>query len=283
MSRIPFSQVLKNARIDLRREYDRLYAMFAVFKNPGINGTSATIKECCESCFINMPFRGTCITLDDFDDVYDRHFEKSPRSVDMDYLVDFCEYSYNLVQYSQGFSYDGAMQLVAYGYGQPLQFYMLQVMKVIETIGYMPINQDGITIFVPKDQTAISVSEIVDPSLSYRVIEYNHHSMKGDLERKKAVLHKLADALEPQRPKLKGINSKLEDAVFFLFNNANIRHNNSDPNGGYYNSTIAAMQQDELEKLYDDTYQLCLLAFLELDNVERKTKIQRLKEEIKGK
>lgn len=30
MKRIPFSQVLKTAAIDIRREYDRLYGMFCV-------------------------------------------------------------------------------------------------------------------------------------------------------------------------------------------------------------------------------------------------------------
>ena len=37
------------------------------------------------------------------------------------------------------------------------------------------------------------------------------------------------------------------------------------------------MSKDELESWYDETYQLCLLAFLELDNVERTKKVAELK------
>ena len=39
----------------------------------------------------------------------------------------------------------------------------------------------------------------------------------------------------------------------------------------------AKMTQDELEGWYDETYQMCLLAFLELDNVERTKKVAQLK------
>lgn len=57
----------------------------------------------------------------------------------------------------------------------------------------MANTQNGVMDFVPKDQAAISVAEIIDPSLSYRVIEYNHYSMKGDLKRKRDILLALED------------------------------------------------------------------------------------------
>ena len=161
-----------------------------------------------------------------------------------------------------------------------MQFYVQQVLKVIEAIGYMENTQDGITDFVPKDQAAISVAEIIDPTLSYRVIEYNHHSMKGDLDRKKAILIALADRLEPQRKKLKQINSSFEDDLFYLFNSVNIRHNNRDRDGKYYIPLVETMKDDEIERWYDDTYQMCLLAFLELDHLERKSRVKQLKKEI---
>jgi len=163
-----------------------------------------------------------------------------------------------------------------------MQYYFQQVLRVIETIGYMPNNQNGITDFVPKDQAAISVAEIIDPSLSYKVIEYNHHSMKGDLDRKKAVLIALAEKLEPQRTKLKEINTSLETDIFYLLNSVKIRHNNAEQGGKNYISYVAAMNNEEIEQWYDDTYQLCLLAFLELDNTERKARVKQLKEDIQN-
>ena len=105
--------------------------------------------------------------------------------------------------------------------------------------------------------------------------------MKGDLDIKRSTIIALADKLEPQRKTLGQINSSLESDLFFLLNNINLRHNNSDPAGGKkYHPVVAGMSNDELEKWYDEIYQMCLLAFLELDNADRKDKINKLKQDI---
>lgn len=122
-------------------------------------------------------------------------------------------------------------------------------------------NSRGISIFVPKDRGAISVSEIVAPEISYKVLEYNHYTMKGDIARKRETLRILADQLEPRRVELAAINKELANNVFFMFNNMNIRHNNSTEGDKNYREVVAKMTQDELENWYDETYQLCLLAF----------------------
>ena len=96
MKRIPFSQVLKNASIDLRREYDRLYGMFCVQKYQDMVGIGSSLRDYCATYFAQLPFRGTCVSLDDFDDFYGYSFEKNPSNFNIEYLVSFCEYSYNL-------------------------------------------------------------------------------------------------------------------------------------------------------------------------------------------
>lgn len=113
-----------------------------------------------------------------------------------------------------------------FGNTQQSQFYLQQVQNVIEIIGYMRVIQDEISIFVPKDRGAVSVSEIVSPEISYKVLEYNHYTMKGDIARKRETLRILADQLEPRRVELAAINKELANNVFFMFNNMNIRHNN---------------------------------------------------------
>ena len=70
MKRIPFSQVLKTAAIDIRREYDRLYGMFCVQKFQDMVGAGSSLKDYCATYFVRLPFRGTCVSLDDFDDFY---------------------------------------------------------------------------------------------------------------------------------------------------------------------------------------------------------------------
>ena len=43
------------------------------------------------------------------------------------------------------------------------------------------------------------------------------------------------------------------------------------------------MTEEEIEQWYDDTYQMCLLAFLELDHLDRKNRIDKLKSNLKSK
>ena len=158
------------------------------------------------------------------------------------------------------------------------------ITNVMKDIGYTEIemkhNKERISIFVPKDNVAIAVSEspLIPDEVSYKVIAYHHHSMKGDLEAKKETIRKLADLLEPKRENLKNQNKKLANELFCMFNKMNIRHNNCDPSDrGKYCKYIAEMSSEDLETWYDEIFQMCLLAFMELDHVERKAKIDELK------
>ena len=272
MVRRNFLQVLQEKSVDLKREYQRLYELFYIQKAPDMPGTCYTLKEFCEGNFLNVPFRRTCLSLEDFDDTYNYHFEKIPHDFDLNYLLSFCEYTFNLsIWITPG------NPLCVFGNAQQSQFYLQQVQNVMEMIGYTRAIQEGISIFVPKDRGAISVSEIVAPEISYKVLEYNHYTMNGDIARKRETLRILADQLEPRRVELAAINKELANNVFFMFNNMNIRHNNSTEGDKNYREVVAKMTQDELENWYDETYQLCLLAFLELDNVERTKKVSELK------
>jgi len=279
MSRIPFSQVLKNAKLDIRREYDRLYDLFFL-KNiyEGMN-CIITLRSICDKHFQEIPFAGTCVSLNDFDVSHKFIFREFPRDFDLNYLICFCEYSYNLVYHVDLISRGDqtiAMQVA-------IQFYLRQIEKVVEKIGYMANKQDNFTDFVPKDPAAISVAEILnDPDLSYKAIEYNHHSMKGDLERKKTILVALGLKLESQRDKMEKANEPLKKDIFGLLNNLNLRHNNTDP-GSYYKPYVANLKEEELEQWYDDLYQMILLAFLELDHLDRKGRIEQLNENLKKK
>ena len=191
------------------------------------------------------------MSLNDFDDFYNYNFGREPGEFNLDYLLSFCEYSYNFIKWMSPQN-----PLCISGSASQQQFYLQQVKTVIEEIGYMETIEQNITLFVPKKQEAIAVSEIVAPEISYKVLEYNHYTMKGDIARKRETLRILADQLEPKRAELATINKELASNVFFMFNK---------------------MTQDELENWYDEIYQLCLLAFLELDNVERTKKVAELK------
>lgn len=166
-----------------------------------------------------------------------------------------------------------------------VQFYLQQISQVIEKIGYMQAEQNGLTIFVEKDPAAIAVaeSEFIPESLSYRLISYNHYSMKGNLAEKKATLLDFANLLEPQRTNLERIDRTFASDLFYAFNNFHIRHNNADTQSPKFKEPIGALSKEQLEFWYDEVYQMCLLAVLRLEHVGRKKTFEALKSEIESK
>lgn len=137
-------------------------------------------------------------------------------------------------------------------------------------------------LIVRKSAATTAVAEIVEENLSYQIVKYNHHSLKGDIESKKAILLALGSELEPKRKDISEINKRLADDIFFMLNNLNLRHNNRSKSDKNYKEAVAKMRKTALEDWYDELYQMLLLAFLELDNKERSERVSELKTKING-
>ena len=66
-----------------------------------------------------------------------------------------------------------------------------------------------------------------------------------------------------------------------MLNNVNIRHNNrSKKDKGKYKEYTAKMTKVQMEKWYDELYQMMLLAILLLDNTSRAERVKTLKDKI---
>lgn len=260
-----FAQVLENAKIDLKKEYTKLFTLLYATYKDGTNNTTSVYEKFSE-VFSQMWFRGTAISLDEFDEEHGFYFEEQPKDFNIDYFISFCEYFYNLSV--------GYMNVMGYLSDVNTTFITQQIDKIISLIGYKSIEQNGFTVFTERSPSAIAVSEIIeDENLSYKTIYYNHHSMKGDIEGKKEIILKLANCLESKRKALHSVNPTLEDNLFFIFNNLNIRHNNIDSSDvKNYRKSVDDMPSGKLEQWYDETYQMCLLAFLEIENIARRQK-----------
>lgn len=101
-------------------------------------------------------------------------------------------------------------------------------------------------------------------------MEYNHFSNKGNIERKKGILIKIAALLEPWRKslerndELRGVlklnsNKVLAlDKLFWMYNNCNIRHNDN-------KQKLTNFSMEEIECWYDKIYTLSLFVILGKD------------------
>lgn len=273
-----FAQILKEASIDIREEYAKLYGMMYGRSIQISDRKRISAHDEIGDAFCNFYFRGTCLSLEEFDSKHGFVFVENPADFSIDTLVSLCEYIYNMMvayQCSGGYRY----------MPKPLnaQFYLQQVDVVIEAIGYMRTQQNNFTIFVEKSPAAISVAETLPQDISYKVISYNHYSMNGNLQAKRETLLLFANLLEPKRKELEAPDKTFASDLFFAFNNFNIRHNNSSPaDSAKYKKAIAEMSADELEKWYDEVYQMCLLAFMQLEHSPRKKALDELKAKIVG-
>lgn len=265
-----FAETLRNSDIDINNEYSKLYGLF----NDENSKDGKSFAEIIASNFIEFPFRGTCLTFDEFNRQNKFRFERSPRDCNVDYLINYAEYMYNLL-----FHLDKRFFFKDYSKETILN----HINSVIEKVGYIETIDKDYHIFVPRDAAAISVAEskLIPDDVSYKVLAYNHSSKKGNIEEKKAILIKLAELLEPKEQKLKGINKTFSSDLFNLLNNCNIRHNNIDSSlPGKYHRYIEEMPLEELEKTYDEIYQMCLFAFMQLEQADRNAWVDDLKDKI---
>lgn len=146
--------------------------------------------------------------------------------------------------------------------------------------------ENGDKIIVEKNVYASEVSQIVSEISiedAIKVLEYNHFSNKGNIQRKKEILIALANCLEPMRKDLNNSDELKDilkvkkqkviacDKLFEMYNNFGLRHNNSNQ----YHLDLA---DDELEQWYDDIYTSTLFVILSLDEARILLKLKTLRE-----
>ena len=149
-----------------------------------------------------------------------------------------------------------------------------QIERVISSLGYKFIVIDDRQIIVENNvfanEAAQAVTEFADIKEALSILEYNHFSNKGNIERKKELLKKIADLLEPWRKPLnksselkdllKANNDKIQalEKLFYMYNKFNIRHNNE-------NQMLTGLSNQEIESWYDKIYTMSLFVILGKD------------------
>ena len=135
---------------------------------------------------------------------------------------------------------------------------------------------------VPNKPGVDEVVEILPDNVGFDTVMFNHSSLKANLPEKRKILIELGKVLEPQRDILKKENKDLEDDIFCMLNSMDIRHNNtSEADEKQYRSVVADMNEREIEEWYNELYEMMLLGFLTLKNINRKDKVKELRNKMR--
>ena len=244
---------LKSGKIDLKREYSRIFSIFYDRHYDMGYGSMASLEDIIEEKFryLSPNLIGRCLSLDDFNDSYNYNFSSMPKNFSIDIILDLAEYVVNFVN---------ALMMCQLGELNILELVNIKnhIDLCMDDIGYKAIEKEGIIIYLECSPAALSVAEITGDELSYSVLRYNHHTLKGNLTEKKMILKSMADDIENSRKVLKEINKSFTDKLFRMLNFF-ARHNNED------NEYLLNLNDEELESIYDDIYQIWLLAKLQLE------------------
>lgn len=233
-------------------------------------------------CFKEWEHRGHFVDVDDFLEAlrYDDLKEDATHNVDA--LLTLIELIYNFWELSRKQFHDTkkGYKLEWCGNYYHLKDVMDDVLSQYNHVAYINEDQECVLIIEDKSEVTAAAEIMPTPALAVDVVRYNHRTLRGEIELKKKILLAMGAELEAKRKKLHTINTTLENDIFFMLNNLNIRHNNKSKGDKNYKEYVAKMRKDRLEKWYDELYQMLLLAFLLMDNIERVEKVKGLKEKI---
>jgi hypothetical protein len=275
MARKNIFEILES-KWNLYEELSRLRKLFEDIEMITIYGISqSTIRDFVdEYCFYSWKNRNQYIDVADYLDALEYSKLIELVEEDTDLAIMLVEIMYNFYYMAKS-----KMTNENYRFSSDFQLFKSNMDRFLDNCNHMAyiIEDKEQVIVIEKDPAATAVAEISNPETAFAVIQYNHHTLKGDIKAKKEIILHLAAKLEPKRTTLKGTNPSLADDIFTLLNNLNIRHNNIDPAYYDFKHYIASMSKEELENWYDELYQMILLANLEIDNLERKKRVTELK------
>lgn len=272
MGRKNFFEKLEK-EIDFQKEYEKIDSL--VLQSVGFG--MASIEDDIERYFINWKYKANYLSFYEireqlgFTYGFDGGFAVSYGSIDsINDFFDYCEMIVNMfyiIPEGKRLSHVDNINKIKRLVNYDLNSLNHEIRKI-----------DDKYLIIQKDAAVSEVADIVEDSLAKIILEYNHYLLKGDLERKKAILLKIVHVLESKMQEIKKINYQLHSDYSYLINNFNIRHNNCDiSNTKNYNEVFVKMSDQEKEEWYDEIYQMGLLIFLLLENKERSTKIANIK------
>ncbi|WP_247946959.1 hypothetical protein [Streptococcus oralis] len=275
MARQNYFDILNRMEFDPQRELKNLMDLLEMERNFKRSYYETSLNSAISNNFLDYPNRSTFTSYSQMIEFVGSNIYNTTEQlfVFSEFLVDiFCNLAEKFTEEESEF----------------IQIIFDNIKRFLELSNHELITLDnGNKIIVEKNVYASEVSQIVSETSiedAIKILEYNHFSNKGNIQRKKEILISLANYLEPLRDELNAFeelkevmkvnNSKKIIAVeqlFGMYNNLGLRHNNDKQ---YHLN----MNDEELEQWYDDIYTSTLFVILSLDEARILSKLKTLRE-----
>lgn len=273
---------IATSSINISNEVDRIVSMSINEKTLYYSPYYLSVFDFVDKhCFRDWSYRGHFVDVKDFlDAIGYNDIRAAAKKGDTDAFITLIELTYNFWMLAHKDLINEKTSSRWQNNFYHLREVMLDNLEKYNHKAYI----DGDRILIIEDKPEVTaVSEIVERDLALDIIRYNHRSLQGEIELKKKILISMGSELEPKRKELQALNKQLSEDIFFMLNNMNVRHNNrSKKDMSKYKEYVAKMTKARIEKWYDELYQMILLAFLLLDNVDRTANVRDLKGKIVG-
>lgn len=287
MSRKNIFEILKN-KWNIIDEVKRIFTLLNTdCISVRYSGDKTIIEFVDDYCFYDWKNRYSYLDIEDMAKDLDIKLDedKIPSNLESIEILKYLEFARNLIMLCDTKLFidneKDSDDKYKYTYYQEYTVLKENINIVLEHLNFSTklLKKEERIILIEKNPSTMSVAEIVDEDTACKVIEYNHYLLKGDIDKKKEILLQLANKYEGIKSNIKSLNSKLNDDIGFMLNNMHIRHNNK--SGKSKKEYVSKMRKNTMEKWYDETYQMLLLAFLLNEQPSRSKKISQLKEKIK--
>ena len=274
MARQNYFDILNRMEFDPQRELKNLMDLLEMERNFKSIYYETSLNSAISDNFLDYPNRSTFTSYSQMIEFVGANIYNTTEQlfVFSEFLVDiFCNLAEKFTEEESEF----------------IQIIFDNIKRFLELSNHELITlENGDKIIVEKNVYASEVSQIVSETSiqdAIKVLEYNHFSNKGNIQRKKEILIALANYLEPFRRELNN-SEELKDILkvnnqkviafeklFEMYNNFGLRHNNS-------NQYHLELADDELEQWYDDIYTSTLFVILSMDESRILSKLKTLRE-----
>lgn len=277
MARKSIFEILEE-KYDFNKEFKKITNLFN--SNIMYNmGYGYPIESAANSVFHEWKARGGCINCADMRQELDINTITKLSETTPENIILCLEYYVNILNI-----FVTKWLTVSTGYEVNNNLTLLQnnIDLLLEHMNLMKhtVKEEEKVLLLPKDPAAIAVVEIAPKDVAFAILKYNHASLKGQLEEKRRLLQSIANEYEDLLEKPIEPFGDFFTKTNGLLNNLNIRHNNK--KGKNQHEAVVQMNEQELEKWYDETYQLLLFCILSKDNTERKKLADKLLKQFKG-